>query len=212
MSRTPSREEATPLLKPMQMHGSRGIKKPKKPDPFNIAEPLVHPQESVTTTKNRSQAMKTSWSNRKSVSQQAEDAGGPNEVCTKPGASISNSRHPGLNMKLAKTNISSTSLSGPVLRAYFQVPQDMDNEFVDMFTVDHAPLIKGRKRKADVSLCSHIRANSGMNPILIIPHLFLIVISRTQSTSSLQTSESHVRNLYISKGTIGTYIHRSVGK
>ncbi len=41
--------------------GTNGIKKPRKPDPLNDAEPAIPPQKSPMKTKNCSQAMKEAW-------------------------------------------------------------------------------------------------------------------------------------------------------
>ena len=83
----------------MQMHGSKGIKKPKKPDPLNSAEPLICPQESITMKKNRSEAMKAYWSKHKMDGQGAQDnAGDSNEMSIemKQVAMTSNLRGSGL--------------------------------------------------------------------------------------------------------------------
>ncbi len=74
------------------------------------------------------------------------------------------SRGSGLNAKPARMSISNPNSSELGLRAILQVPQEKDFSFADMAILDHASLTKGKKRKvADLSLCSHIKANSGMN-------------------------------------------------
>ncbi len=64
----------------MQMHGSKGIKKPKKPDPLNSAELLICPQGSTTMKKNRSEAMRASWSKCKMETQSAKDDAGDSDM------------------------------------------------------------------------------------------------------------------------------------
>ena len=99
-------------------------------------------------------------------------------------------------------SISSLNSSELGLRAILQVPQEKDISFADTAILDRVSLMKGQKRKVDLSLCSHIKANSGMR------HSFFILMHRltalSRNTSSSQVSKSHVGNLCIGKGTIGT--------
>ncbi len=80
MSKVLSNKEATQSSEPIQTCGSKGIRKSKRADPLNAAEPLVCPQESATMKKNHSQAMKDCWAKCKVHAQKAkEDAGNSDE-------------------------------------------------------------------------------------------------------------------------------------
>src|SRR5260370_33037072 len=101
------------------MHGSKGIRKPKRPGPLNIAEPLVHPQESATMRKNRSEAMKTYWTKHKSDGQGFKDNAGSSNLEMRQVATTLNFRHLDSIIKPAKINVHPIHLSQPVSRAVF---------------------------------------------------------------------------------------------
>ena len=167
MSKPPSRNEASQPMGPIVTRGSRGIKKTKRPDPLNIAEPLVRPQESITTKKNRSEAMKAYWSKRKTDAQGAQDnAGDSNEMSIEMRQVATTSNLRGSGSKPTRTlSVSGPNSSELEPRAILQVSQEKDFDLTDLSIPARASLTKGQKRKADLSLRSHIKANSGTNII-----------------------------------------------
>ena len=110
MSKPPSRNEPSQPMGPIVTCGSRGIKKTKRPDLLNIAKPLIHPQESITMKKNRSEAMKAYWSKRKMDAQGAQNnAGDSNEMSIEMRQVATTSNLRGSGLKPVRT----LSISGP---------------------------------------------------------------------------------------------------
>jgi len=123
----------------MQMHGSKGIKKPKKPDPLNSTEPLIHPQGSATMKKNRSEAMRAFWSKRKMETQSAKDDAGDSDeagIEMRQVVMTLDLRGSGSNAKPARMSISNPNSSELGLRAILQVLQEKDFSFTDMAILD----------------------------------------------------------------------------
>ncbi len=126
-----------------------------------------HPQESITTKKNQSEAMKAYWSKCKMDAQGAQNnAGDSNEMSIEMRQVAMTSNLRGSGLKPVRTlSISGSNSSELELRAILQVSQEKDFDHTDLSIPDHVSLTKGKKWKADLSLHSHIKANSGMNII-----------------------------------------------